>query len=198
MRRGRCVTVIVEVPAAVVARSTETVSTPPRLRQNGSGTFVDREIPLPVLVMSVISSRSWPRFVMPKVNVLCVAPKLSALPLSLSWPGPGAWLLASAGSGGGGKRESPGSEARVVVEREESRSGRRLDLAGDVAGCRGGVHIDQRVKRSTARPCRCGRPPRFAPSHLPDTRSRGGSADRWGPGRTGAAPRPPVGRTARA
>ena len=104
---GTVWTVIVEVPAAVVARSTETVSTPPRLRQNGSGTFVDREIPVPVLVMSVISSRSSPRFVMPKVNVLCVAPKLSALPLSLSWPGPGAWLLASAGSGAAGSERTP-------------------------------------------------------------------------------------------
>ena len=98
---------IVEVPAAVVARATRTESMSPRRRQAGSGTLVDREIPVPVLVMSVISSRSSPWLEMPKVNVLSVAPKLSALPLSLSWPGLGAWLLASAGSGAAGSERAP-------------------------------------------------------------------------------------------
>ncbi len=104
---GAVLTVIVEVPAAVVARVTETESTSSRLRQTGSGTFVDREIPAPVFVMLVISSRSSPWLEMPKVNVLCVAPKLSVRPLSLSWPGLGACWLASAGSGAAGSERTP-------------------------------------------------------------------------------------------
>src|SRR6188474_2815808 len=46
---GAVLTVIVEVPAAVVARSTRTEIVSPRRRQAGSGTFVNREIPVPVL-----------------------------------------------------------------------------------------------------------------------------------------------------